>query len=126
MEKITIKLDDVLFKKMRERIEKKGCGTMSQCARELIDLGLKIEEAAKSHEDKEDEFIHPFLLQMLKNNMIWSLETRLLTRFLVEKKSENSSDEMIDFMKKAKDRAIHFVEEFLQNLKNNAENGDSL
>lgn len=118
MEKITIKLDDALFKKMQDRIEKKGCETMSQCARELIDLGLRIEEAAASQGDKEGEAIHPLLLEMLKNSMIWSLETRLLMRFLVEKKSDNDTDEMTDFMKRAKERATTFVDEFLQNLKN--------
>ena len=121
MEKITIKLDDTLFKKMQGRIEKKGCETMSQCARELIDLGLRIEEAAASQGDKEGEAIHPLLLEMLKNSMIWSLETRLLVRFLVEKKSDNDAGEMTDFMKKAKERAIIFVDEFLKNLKNPTE-----
>jgi hypothetical protein len=121
MEKITIKLDDSLFKKMQERIENKGCETMSQCARELIDLGLRIEEAAASQGDKEGEIIHPLLLEMLKNIMIWSLDTRLLVRFLVEKKSDYDVNEMADFMKKAKERAIIFVDEFLQNLKNPTE-----
>lgn len=118
MKKITIKLDDTLFKKMQDRIEANGCESMSQCARELIDLGLRIEEVAASQGDNENDAIHPLLLEMLKNSMIWLLETRLLVRFLVEKKSDNNADEMEDFMKKAKARAIVFVNELLQNSKN--------
>ena len=65
MEKITIKIEDDLFKKMNERMEQKACKTLSQCARELIELGLKIEEVASLQEgiNSENE-IPPLLLDM--------------------------------------------------------------
>lgn len=115
MEKITIKIEDELLKKMNDRMIKTGCKSISQCARELIDLGLKIEEAATSQESEGvDDSIDPLLLEILKNNLIWSLETRFLVRFLVEKKADAEPGQMNDFVKKAKEKAITHVNEFIQ------------
>ena len=118
MEKITIKIEDELFKKMNDRMIKTGCKSISQCARELIDLGLKIEEAAALQESESaDDTIDPLLLEILKNNLIWSLETRFLVRFLVEKKADAEPGQMNDLVKKAKEKAITHVNEFIQNNK---------
>jgi len=115
MEKITIKINDELFKKMNTRMEKTDCKSISQCARELIDLGLKIEEAASLQEgEKAEHGIDPMLLEILKNSLIWSLETRLLVRFLVDNNMDSDASKTSDLMKKAKDKAIEHVNEFMQ------------
>ena len=46
MEQITVKFEDAIFEKIKIRMEKNGCKTLSQCARELVELALRIEEAA--------------------------------------------------------------------------------
>jgi len=111
MDKLSIKIDDVLLEKMNSRMEKNRCKTLSQCARELIELGLKIEEAAALHGDKNggDE-IHPVLLDILKTNMTWTLETMFLVRFLVDKEKDEDSD----YMKKAKEQALTSVNDLMQ------------
>src|SRR5438105_3166253 len=102
MEKITIKIDDELFKKMNARMEKTDCKSISQCARELIDLGLKIEEAASLQEgENTDHGIDPMLLEILKNNLIWSMETRLLVRLLVDKNVDSDAGQTMDLIKTA-------------------------
>jgi hypothetical protein len=111
MDKLSIKIDDVLLEKMNSRMEKKGCKTLSQCARELIELGLKIEEAADLQRDKNGgEEIHPLLLDILKTNMTWTLETMFLVRFLVDKEKGEDSD----YMKKAKEQALTSVVDLMQ------------
>ena len=114
MKKITIKLDDVLFEKMNERLTKNGHKTISQCARELIDLGLRVEEAASSQSEiKDEDELHSLLFRMLKTNMTWSAEARVLSRFLVEKAAE---EEGLEFMEKAKEAAAKHVEKLVQEM----------
>jgi hypothetical protein len=116
MEKITIKIDDSLFEKINDRMAKKGCKTISQCTRELIDLGLKIEEAASLQNDENiEDGIHPFLLDILKTTMVWSLENRFLLRFLAENNTDTDPHQVSEFMKKSKEKAVNYVADFMQN-----------
>jgi hypothetical protein len=117
MKKITIKLDDILFEKMNERLTKNGHKTISQCARELIDLGLRVEEAASLQSEKKDGEGTPSLLfSMLKSNMAWSMEARLLSRFLVENIVEEGG---LDYMAKAKEAAAKHIEKIVQEWQKN-------
>lgn len=126
MEKITVKVDPELYKKMNERMIKKGCKTISQCGRELIDLGIKIEEKAALYEEENVESdMNSILLEMLKTNMIWVLESRFLLRKLTLKSNESDSISMKDFMKKAKERAENAVTDLMQNPKRISSTDDS-
>lgn len=116
MEQITIKIDEVIIEKMQQRMSRNGCKTFSQCARELIELALRIEEASLSESpknDKENEL--EALLKLLKTNLTWSLENRFLLRFLIKNDKEINSNEGTLYMTKAKERADVYVKEMLLN-----------
>lgn len=72
MEQITMKVDDAVFEKIKARMEKNGCKTLAQCARELLELGLRIEEAAANQEAGSDENdVLGTLLNLTKTNTQW-------------------------------------------------------
>lgn len=126
MEKITVKVDSELFKKMHERMIKKGCKTISQCGRELIDLGIKIEEKSALYEGENVESdMNSMLLEMLKTNMIWVLESRFLLRNLTKKSNESDSNSMNDLMRKVKERAENVVTDLIKNPKKISTTDDS-
>jgi hypothetical protein len=118
MEQITIKVDSDFLEKLKARMTKKGCKTLSQCARELMDLAMRIEDAAQSQEGLQDENdpLNP-LIELLKTNLVWSLEIRFLLRFFLEnwKEMEPTKDNI--FMEKAKERATAAVEKMLLSAK---------
>ena len=96
------KIDDVILGKMKSRMAKNDGQTLSQCARELIELALKVEEAASLQDGElDDNFIPPELMAVIKTNMEWVLETRFLTRFLVEKMKTDDTNAPNNFMKDA-------------------------
>lgn len=126
MEKFTIKLDKELLDKMNDRMIRKGCKSISQCARELIDLGMKIEEKADLYEGENVEFDpNSVLLDMLKTNMVWALESRFLLRNLTLKSNDPASSSMSDLMKKVKERAENVVTDLMKNPKKISTMGDS-
>src|SRR5687768_9804865 len=115
MEQITIKIDGVLLEQMKDRMTKKECKTLSQCARELMELALRIEKAASSQEGENDaNALSPALMDLFKTNMMWLLETRFLVRFLVENKKDIDAEPLGEFMKKAKERAVSHIGELMK------------
>lgn len=119
MEQITMKVDDAFFEKIKIRMEKKGCKTLAQCTRELTELGMRVEEAADSQEEKNDENDTTLaLINLLKTNLTWSLETRFLMRFLLENWNNIESVQPNDFMEKAKQRATVVIDDLMKDKKN--------
>jgi hypothetical protein len=115
MEQITIKIDGETLERMKARMAKNGCKTLSQCARELIDLGLRVEEAASSQEGGDDaNDLSPALTELVKTNMTWLLETRFLVRFLVENLKDIEPGNSRDFIEKAKERAVVAVDDLIK------------
>lgn len=114
MEQITLKLDDSLLEKMKARMATKECKTLSQCARELIDLALKVEEAAASDKGDSNEID---MMELIKNNLIWSLETRFLIRFWLQHSQQIDTEKTSEFMTSAKNRATEAVNEILNHKK---------
>lgn len=118
MEPITIKLDSEFIEKLKARMVKKGCKTLSQCARELMDLAMRIEDAAQSDDAvNDDNGLSPELMELFKTNLIWSLETRFMLRFLLENWKGMESVNTTFFMEKAKERAANAVHEMFVNTK---------
>lgn len=119
MEQITMKVDETFYEKIKIRMEKKGCKTIAQCTRELAELGMRIEEAAASQEGKNDENdMSLALVNLLKTNLTWSLETRFIVRFLLENWNNLDSAKPCDFIEKAKQRATVVIEDLMKNKKN--------
>lgn len=112
MEKISIKIDDDLLSKMKDRMAKKGSQNLSQCARELIELALRIEEMAGQAEDENTDAkdISPVLLELLKTHLTWSLETRFLMQFLLKNSREMDAENATSFMATAREKASEAVQ----------------
>lgn len=119
MEQITVKVEDDFYEKLKVRMDKKGCKTIAQCARELLELGRRIEETAEkqSGDNSEDNMIEA-LLMLLKTNMKWSLETRFFVKFLMENRHQSNESNISEFIVKAKERAEIVVEDLLEVEKN--------
>ncbi|RDI41134.1 hypothetical protein [Aquicella lusitana] len=124
MEQITMKVDDAVFEKIKARMEKNGCKTLAQCARELLELGLRIEEAAANQEAGGDENdMLATLLNLTKTNTQWVLETRFFVKFLMENWNRMESSQLSLFMDKAKERAAVVVHEMVGQPANAALHG---
>jgi hypothetical protein len=115
MEKMTIKIDDTLFKKVKERMEKKGCKTLSQCGRELFELALKIEEAAALQDSSgASHDIPPLLLDILKLNLTWVLETRFLLKYWMVNEENSEASSMAGVLQDAKKKTANDVTDLLR------------
>jgi len=114
----TITFADEIYAKLERRMSEKGLKSISECVRELVELGLRIEEsAAKNTEKEEDIDLLSQLLELknlLKNNLIWSLESRLLARLLVENNSADTKENKIAILEQYKNKAQNYVEELLK------------
>jgi len=109
MERINISFSEEVYDKLEARRQSMGQKSLAEGVRELVNLGLKIEESAKNNNDTEDENDIKLLREMLKNNLIWSMETRLLTRFLVEHSSPSDQEKMVEILDKYKEKATDHV-----------------
>lgn len=124
MEQITMKIDDAIFEKVKARMEKNGCKTLAQCARELLELGLRIEEAAANQGTGDDENdVLSTLLNLTKSNTQWVLETRFFVKFLMENWNRTELSQLSLFMDKAKERAAVVVHELIDQPSNVAAHG---
>jgi len=116
MERITISFYDDVYDKLKIRAEKHH-HPIAQTTRELVDLGLKIEEAAASS-DKHingDDILNTLveLKMMLKTNLLWALETRLLSRFLTEHHADTLPEKRIEILSLYKQKAQEYVDGFM-------------
>ena len=113
MKRICITLYDEAYQKLEHRRQEKGTYSIAQCARELIDLGLKIEEVAQNP-DKETPISDELkaineIKSLLRNDLDWSLEARLLIRFLVENTPPRHPSVNADTLSTYKEKAQDFV-----------------
>lgn len=117
MEQITMKVDHGIYEKVKVRMEIKGCKTLAQSARELLELGLRIEEAAANQEDGNDENdVLETLLSLSKTSTKWVLETRFFVKFLMENGNRLESSQLNLFLEKAKERASIAVDEIVDQI----------
>lgn len=109
MERINISFPEEIYAKLEARRQKKGGKSLAENVRELVVLGLRIEEAAEKSDRNQDENDMKLLLEMLKKNLIWSMETRLLARFHMENLPNSSKEKMIEILDKCKEKATDHV-----------------
>lgn len=75
MKRINVSFYDETYEKLELRMQEKGGKSLANSVRELVDLGFKVEEAAKKNEGKNQESDGlDTLLKFAKNNLLWSLE----------------------------------------------------
>ena len=113
MRRINVTFYDETYEKLDVRMKKNSGKSIAHGIRELVDLGLKIEEAAQKNTDNPDENNAAQLMAMLENNLIWSLETRLLTRYLVESLPESNKEKLIEILEKYKESAANYIKGML-------------
>jgi 3'-phosphoadenosine 5'-phosphosulfate sulfotransferase len=126
MNRITVTFYDEIIEKLELRTKGKGVKSISHCIRELVDLGFKVEEAAEKNSNKTnkvDEIIDSLseVQKHLKNNLNWSLETRLLTRYMVENLPKNQKDDHLLILAQYKEKAISHVDKLLAETANKTE-----
>ena len=113
MKRITITLYPEVYEKLEARAKTKGIPSTSQCIRELVELGLRIEEASANPQPNEDEIdllgAIAELKKLLIPNLNWSLETRLLARFIVENQTVKGDEKIADVLAQYKDKAQSHV-----------------
>lgn len=111
MKRISISFYDDIYKKLDERKKEEGLSSVAQCVRELVDLGLKIESASKENEPKNNESDQLLEIKsLLKNGLIWSLEARLLARYLVEKQAYKNDEDVKETLEKYKLSSLNYVQ----------------
>ena len=119
MNRVTITLSDDLFKKIEGRRQEKSLSSAAQCMRELIELAWRIEEIAKNsaaEKDKASEELQAILeiKELLKKNMIWSMETRMLARVLVKYMEHDGPETNNKLLAMCKEKATAHVKGFLK------------
>src|SRR3990167_7837823 len=110
MRRINVTLYDEIYEKLEARAKKNGSKSISQQIRDLIDLGLKVEAAAQQSGEDDREFTQEKIFGMLKKNMIWALETRLLARYIVDQLPNADKQNSLEILEKYKEKANHYVE----------------
>jgi Arc/MetJ-type ribon-helix-helix transcriptional regulator len=120
MKRPTITFSEEQYEKIEKRMQEKSLKSVSECVRELVDLGLRIEEAAAKSTEKEEEIdVLSEILELknlLKSNLVWSLEARLLTRLLVEiQPNDNRENKInkIEILEQYKNKAQNHVNELI-------------
>lgn len=113
MKRINVTFYDETYEKLEAHMSKSKSKSISHCIRELVDLGLRVTEAAQKNNngEEEDEILNAVtkIQKQLKSNLGWVLETRLLTRYMVENLQCNVDENKIDVLEKYKESANNYV-----------------
>jgi hypothetical protein len=112
----TVSFYTEVYQRLEERTKQKGLASVGQSIRELVDLGLRIEDATKSNDKGAgDELLDAILdlKNLFKNNLNWSLETRLLTRLLVGQQADPTQKISSEILKECQERAQQYVQGLL-------------
>jgi hypothetical protein len=114
MERITVTFYDDINERIKKRAERHGNQPIAQAIREMVEMCLKIEEAAENSDGKNKEGdelskLISELKNLLKINMNWSLETRFLARFLTDNQPNVDSNLKLEALKAYKEKAQDYV-----------------
>ena len=114
MKRISIGFYDEVCDQLEQIRNEDGLSTLAQCVREIVDLGIRVRKAAKKSTETmaEDPVIAAVneLKKLFKSNMNWSLETRLLARFLVENHTSQDGEKRTDILDQYKKSSIDYIQ----------------
>lgn len=108
--RINVYFEESIFLQIKERAKKHDNQHLAKAVRELVELGLRVEEATQDKDSRTEPT--ELMLPLVKNLMIWTLETRFNTRELI--KNDNQG---IEFLEKSKERALAYVEGLFEGIK---------
>ena len=110
MKRINVTFYDETIELLEKRAEENGGESVAHQIRELVDLALKVEEAARKNNGGDSDLNQIMMLDFLKKIMVWGLETRLLARHVVGNLSEANDQAHGDILEKYSEKAQSFVE----------------
>ena len=113
MKRINITFYDETIDKLETRRQSNGEKSIAQGVRELVDLGFRTEDAIKKNDKNKNKNDIDKLIGMLKKNLTWALEARLLTRYLVENLPGTNKENQIEILEKYKQSAVDHIEGML-------------
>ena len=119
MQKITVRFSEKIVEAMEERQEKKGLDSVAECVRELVEIGLEVEagkllSATKPPSSVKEAKEMALIKKLLVNNLNWSLEARLLSRYLVANTPNQPKEINLDILEKLKGKSQNFVKKLLK------------
>lgn len=112
MKQLCIRFDEKTFDDLSDNAQKKAL-TLSEYVRRLVEIGLRVEMVASKNSGKtsEDE-----TKELWQKELSWTLETRFLIRFLVEKLLTSDDKSNMQFMKEARIKAENYVSGMLNEV----------
>lgn len=110
MKRINVTFYNETMELLEKRAEKTGGKSVAYQIRELVDLALKVEEAAQRNNGGDPDLNQIKILDFLKKIMVWGLETRLLARHLAENMSTVEDQNGGDILDKYREKALNFIE----------------
>lgn len=113
MKRLSVSFCDEIFAKLEARAIKNGNHSIANEVRELVDLGLKVEEASQKNGENVADETTLKLIEMLKTNLTWSMETRLLARYMVDKLPDTGDENHGAILDKFKEKSANYVEGML-------------
>lgn len=113
MKRINVTFYDETYDKLEARRQDNGGKSIAHGVRELVDLGFRTEEALQKNDKESSKNDSEILIAMLKKNLTWALEARLLIRYLVENLSGTSREKQIEILEKYKQSAVDYIEGML-------------
>lgn len=117
MKRINVTFYDEFFAKLETRTNEKQCSSVAQSIRELTELGLKIEGASKENADKkqEEQGLNT-MIEVMKSNLRWTLESLLSIRYLLEQLNENNHEQTKEIIQRCKEQALNHVQKMFNQL----------
>lgn len=114
MSQIPVGFPKKIEEKLRQTAKKRGV-TLSHYIRELVEIGLQVEEsAAKNLSEKNVIEMQNLQMDLWENSLAWELESRYLLRYLVEQTSLNDKQKANYILETAKSKAEAFVKGLLK------------
>jgi len=110
MKRVNVRFTSEAFAQLQQRAELNGDRSVANSIRELVDLGQQVEAAAaQSNGENKQQNDMDLIKDLLKENLIWCLETRFLARHMAaQTDSENTNSEniLVKFKEKAKNYVL--------------------
>jgi hypothetical protein len=117
MRRITINFPQAAFEQLQKNAIKKEV-SLAYYLRELVEIGRQVEEAASLQKEAAEQknnadFLPESDAHLWKHDLLWTLESRYLLRYLVDNMSDQSAEKREAVLGTAKEKAQVLVEELL-------------
>lgn len=108
MKRINVTFYDEIFEKLSQRAQKNHSKSVAHQVRELVDLGLRVEDSANQPDVQEDENT---LEELIKKTLSFSLESRLLLRSLISTLPSLEKEKAMKILQDCKEKSHRYAQE---------------